>query len=166
MFDLAFFANDKALATLALRTCTKCGQTKPAASFGLRHDSGKPKGECRECTNVYARKWKSDTDYYRKGFRPTALRRYGLTTESYDAMFDAQNGKCAICGQHEQVSRAGKAIKLAVDHDHVTGKVRALLCGHCNRTIGLLQENQETLTKMAEYLRLHSASHKLHSKEA
>ena len=60
---------------------------------------------------------------------------YGITIEQYDAMVVAQNGCCAICGQEPQFAiRQWK--KLHVDHCHETGKVRALLCVHCNHGLG------------------------------
>ena len=60
-------------------------------------------------------------------------RTFGLTVEEYDAMLDAQHGVCAICGKLPQKKR------LAVDHNHTTGKVRGLLCPSCNRTLGYFE---------------------------
>lgn len=135
------------------RTCTKCERPKLIESFGARSDTGRLKGWCNECNNTYAREWKAKTAYYRNGWRPTALKKYGLTPESYDALVAAQDGLCAICGRSERSKRTGEVIKLSIDHDHETGKVRGLLCGSCNRALGLLQENPVTLERMAEYLR-------------
>ncbi|MGQ5576747.1 endonuclease VII domain-containing protein [Streptomyces sp. ECR3.8] len=56
--------------------------------------------------------------------------RYGITIEQYEQMLASQRGGCAICGSFP----GGK--RLAVDHCHVTGRVRALLCPQCNRSIG------------------------------
>ncbi len=55
--------------------------------------------------------------------------RYGLTQAEYQALRKKQGGKCSICGK--------KQWKLRVDHDHKTGKVRGLLCEHCNKMLGL-----------------------------
>jgi hypothetical protein len=74
---------------------------------------------------------------------------YGITLEQYDEMRLSQNNTCAICGKEEQLKY------LAVDHDHVTGKVRALLCQKCNRAIGELQDDPELVRKAADYLERH-----------
>jgi hypothetical protein len=56
---------------------------------------------------------------------------YGITPEQYDEMLSAQGGTCAICAAPPRPSR-----RLAVDHDHQTGKIRGLLCGLCNVSLG------------------------------
>jgi hypothetical protein len=76
------------------------------------------------------------------------LKTFGLTLEKWQAMHDAQAGVCAICGGKE---RRGHA--LSVDHCHQTNKVRGLLCGDCNRGLGLFRDNPEALVRAAEYLR-------------
>jgi len=58
---------------------------------------------------------------------------YGITIEDYDAMLAAQGGGCAICHTPPRSKR------LHVDHDHADGRVRGLLCYHCNRTIGHIE---------------------------
>lgn len=55
---------------------------------------------------------------------------YGLTGAGYADLLARQGGRCAIC----QVAN-GKARRLAVDHDHATGRVRGLLCGRCNHEL-------------------------------
>jgi hypothetical protein len=71
---------------------------------------------------------------------------YGLTEACYAAMLEAQNGVCAICGQAERGRR------LAVDHCHTTGKVRALLCGFCNPSLGLMGDDSARLRAAADYI--------------
>lgn len=69
----------------------------------------------------------------------------------YEGMMAAQGGKCVCC--LEPLSRGiGKS---AVDHDHITGKVRALLCGHCNRALGYVKENFDTALRLARYIQEH-----------
>jgi hypothetical protein len=84
--------------------------------------------------------------------RRSILKRYGLTIDQYDQMLAEQNGLCAIC--HE---RKGSLIsdRMAVDHDHKTGKVRALLCGQCNTLIGHIDDNIEWLESAIDYLKRH-----------
>lgn len=52
--------------------------------------------------------------------------------------------------------QTGKRINLAIDHDHMTGKVRALLCGDCNAGLGLFRDNVELLNLAKEYLERHT----------
>jgi hypothetical protein len=74
-------------------------------------------------------------------------KRYGITLDDYDAMFKKQKGLCMLCGKPEKNKR-----HLHVDHDHVTGKVRGLLCGVCNRALYWL-ENSEWREKAEQYLK-------------
>lgn len=71
------------------------------------------------------------------------LKQYGLTLEDERGMFRRQGGLCAICR-----ARPAKA----VDHDHATGRVRGLLCGPCNRGLGLFHDQKEVLRRALEYL--------------
>jgi len=77
-------------------------------------------------------------------------RKYGMTQDDWDAMYKAQNGVCAIC---KVPGRVGKHGKLAVDHCHVTGRVRGLLCTPCNISIGILGETPEQWEIVSKYLR-------------
>jgi hypothetical protein len=85
---------------------------------------------------------------------PTLSRRYKLkqeydiTLEQFDAMREAQGGKCAIC--EEPFSKTPH-----VDHCHATGKVRALLCGGCNVGLGRFRDNPEHMEAAAQYVRAH-----------
>jgi hypothetical protein len=83
---------------------------------------------------------------------------YGITADDYRAMLEAQGGHCAICPAtvgREAASNRKAPDRLHVDHDHVTGKVRALLCGRCNLVIGEVDEDIERLRRMADYLERH-----------
>lgn len=75
--------------------------------------------------------------------------RYGLTVDQYDAMLEAQGGLCALCDSPPQVRR------LSVDHDHLTGAVRGLLCGRCNLALAFF-EDQDLFDAATDYLRRHS----------
>ena len=72
------------------------------------------------------------------------LRRYGLSQEEYDAMCEAQEHRCAICKQQEE---------LVVDHCHKTGEIRGLPCDSCNKGLGFFRDNPELLAAAIEYLR-------------
>lgn len=72
---------------------------------------------------------------------------YGITPEEWDRMYEEQDGVCAICLQAETQNR-----RMAVDHCHVTGKVRGLLCQACNTGIGKLGDCPDRLRRAAQYL--------------
>ncbi len=74
--------------------------------------------------------------------------KYGITLDDYNEMFIKQDGKCAVCGNHQSEIKTA----LAVDHCHSTGKVRGLLCGNCNRGIGMLKNDIENLRCAILYL--------------
>ena len=69
---------------------------------------------------------------------------YGLTLEQFDLLSKSQNYECRICN---------RKIKLCVDHDHKTGKVRGLLCSRCNRCIGQFEENVIFLKNAIKYIK-------------
>lgn len=73
---------------------------------------------------------------------------FGLTVEQFQALNDAQGGRCAICG----VVPSGRFKRLSVDHDHRTGRFRGLLCWWCNRGIGFLQDDPEKMRGAIAYL--------------
>lgn len=84
------------------------------------------------------------TGRYREGQRNGSIRRkYGLTPEQYADLLERQGGTCAICP---------RTTPLHVDHDHDTGAVRGILCGPCNRGVGLLGDDPNTLRAAAHYL--------------
>lgn len=89
-----------------------------------------------------------------KGSRLKAA--YGISAEDYEVMAEMQGFACAVCEQmDERVSEKGTEHLLSVDHDHDTGRVRALLCHRCNTAIGLLRDDPNLVDRVAEYLRLH-----------
>jgi hypothetical protein len=85
-------------------------------------------------------------------------RRYGITIDRYNEMLREQGGGCAICGKAESTEIRGKVVSLAVDHDHATGAVRALLCSACNTAIGLFNDDITLLAKAQAYVIQYSQS--------
>lgn len=75
------------------------------------------------------------------------LKKYGISPEQFEEMLVAQGGVCAGCRKTCTVFS-----RLSVDHDHDTGKVRGLLCSACNRAVGGLKHDPETLLRLAAYL--------------
>lgn len=74
---------------------------------------------------------------------------YGITIEDYNRMLVVQEGKCATCLRSFGDQKGRKA---CVDHNHVTGKVRGLLCFNCNTVLGKVYDETKTLARMIEYL--------------
>lgn len=70
------------------------------------------------------------------------------TYEEYVARIEKQGNKCAICKLPERI----KGISLSIDHCHETGRVRGLLCGRCNRGIGMFKDNVKALRAAIIYL--------------
>jgi hypothetical protein len=86
--------------------------------------------------------------------RNAALKRlYGLTLEDYERLLAAQGGVCAIC-ESPPGANGGPGTRrfLAIDHNHATGKIRGLLCHHCNVAIGYLHEDLKLFDKARAYL--------------
>ena len=79
---------------------------------------------------------------YRQAYRLKT--RFGLTTEEFSAMILKQNNKCKICECEMDTPQ--------VDHNHSTGKIRALLCRSCNTSLGLLKEDPKVLYSMISYI--------------
>lgn len=99
----------------------------------------------RERVNETSRRYVANN---RGRIRANAIRRqYGLTVEEYETRIAAG---CAICGNHGP--------KMAMDHDHGTGKTRDALCSHCNMSLGLMRDNPELLRAAAAYLETHHAA--------
>lgn len=84
-----------------------------------------------------------------------ALAQYGLTPEAYARQFEAQGGLCAICLRPETLTRGGRPLRLAVDHDHTTDATRELLCSACNRALGYMGDDPSRLRAAADYLERH-----------
>ncbi len=76
---------------------------------------------------------------------------YGLTLDQYKEMLCAQGFRCAICRKSHKVFKK----KLAVDHNHRTGKIRGLLCHHCNSALGNFKDHVLYLQSAVKYLDQH-----------
>ena len=79
-------------------------------------------------------------------------RDFRLTLEEYEELLQEQHGRCAACGEGETRLKHGKVQNLCVDHDHVTGFVRGLLCDSCNLILGRAKDSPERLRRLAAYL--------------
>lgn len=99
----------------------------------------------RQKWSEYGTRWREENP---EKWRDRELRRtYGITLDEYKELLEAQHGACAICGDP---CPSGK--KLAVDHDHETGRVRGLLCILHNQGIGQFRDDPDLLLEGAKYL--------------
>lgn len=138
-------------------TCEKCGTDT------VRHSTiaGGRFKFCLECTKKAEterrlRKQESAKAHPLRGNRQRArnlMVNYGLTIEQADAMVAAQGNLCAICGEPPKPDGVRSASRLHIDHDHESGRVRGLLCNHCNRGIGAFRDRPELLELAILYLR-------------
>jgi hypothetical protein len=102
----------------------------------------------RESANQSTKKWRrANPEKVKQSTFESQLRKYRLTASQYDALYGQQGGVCRICGG----TNNGK--RLAVDHCHETGEVRALLCGGCNFAVGWAERRETSaLDSLREYV--------------
>lgn len=138
--------------------CNGCGETKRPDEMS-KSGNGKTCKTCRNATNkawrdregvreraaASNRRWRDRNPHMRR--KQNMARYYGITPEDYAGMLDRQGGVCAVC---MEVCTSGR--RLAVDHDHATGKVRGLLCTRCNVLIGMGRDSAELIYRAARYL--------------
>ena len=168
------------------KTCRSCGAIKPLHNFPVaRHHGDGRDSYCKACKNAQNRAYRSahreemnarrsahyhaDPECQRKRkeyqwsvypkLRDKKLARkrelaYGLPLDGYNALVARQNGRCAIC-RSQTPGRDDRHWQ--VDHDHVTGKVRGLLCVPCNLLLGCCKDSPELLASAIVYLRKSSS---------
>ena len=134
---------------MARRICNKCGKEKDIIDFYIDKRNNRPRAMCKRCSNKASNKSRiirgtTDKD------RDTRFKRvFGISIDEYNEMLRNQDYKCAICGRTESENKK----RLAVDHCHTTGKVRKLLCHHCNCALGMVKDDKEILISMLSYLK-------------
>jgi hypothetical protein len=145
-----------------MRVCTRCQKTKNPECFGVKNAAKSGLlSACKECIKFYntahykrnklkinarSKAWHEANPHVSSIWkrRYKLKKNYGLSLENFDAMKNKQNGLCAISG-------CGRLCN-TVDHCHKTGRVRGLLCGSCNRALGLLGESIERIEGLKKYL--------------
>lgn len=116
-------------------------------------------GKCEACYAAgYFRKNRKKYQNWKREYRSKNPKRtldeylkyeYGISSEQWEALLKKQNNSCAICGGPPTAPKH----RLTVDHDHATGRVRGLLCGHCNKGLGSFMDKIENLEKAVGYLK-------------
>lgn len=118
---------------LIAKQCNKCRLLKDASQFYPWPSSDGFTGSCKNCSEYRT----SDRKHYLK-------KKYNITPKEYETLYTKQKSQCALCERKFQ--------RLAIDHDHQTGKIRGLLCIACNTGIGKLGDTIPALEKAIKYL--------------
>jgi len=143
------------------RKCRVCSLLKPYSE--MVKNKGFSCGVdtiCLECSRERVKLWRKENPEKRakqmkkEAGKPYTINKhlrskYGITHIEYNEMFIAQKGCCTICGLHQ----SNFTRRLSVDHCHTTGKIRALLCSHCNSMIGYAKDDTNILNSAIEYLK-------------
>ena len=123
--------------------CKNCGKEFSELVIRIRQGGGK---FCsNNCYKEYRRKNAKDPKELNKLYQKKT--KYNLDPKSYKELFIKQDNKCAICG-----CEFSNTVKGFVDHDHVSGRVRGLLCSKCNSLLGFAKDNIDILNKAIKYL--------------
>lgn len=117
-----------------LKRCSSCKEIKSKGEFRKHKSYYAPK--CRKCEKD-------------KVFEYNINKNYNISLDEYNNMLKNQNYKCMICKSDNGNRR------LCVDHNHVNGEVRALLCDHCNTGLNKFKENINLLELAIKYLKLY-----------
>ncbi len=139
-----------------LKKCARpdCARLQPLSAF---HKNKQKKDGlnpyCRECVRKLHKGYRDANPEAtalksRKGYLKLF---YGITLEQYEEMLALQNESCAICGTHHTFFEKS----LHVDHCHLTGKIRQLLCNNCNHVIGKARDDIRILKNAIQYLTKH-----------
>lgn len=131
--------------------CAKCKRAY-SSKYSKEHPQGRVKRELKyqsthsEQVRVRARRWRNNAG--KNSVRQSKLKyRYGINLEQFDKLLLESCGRCAVCNDVFENGR-----EPFVDHNHMTGQVRELLCHECNMALGLLRESPEKCEAMARYL--------------
>jgi hypothetical protein len=134
------------------KLCKKCNTTKDVINF---HKNKSTKDGlsiwCKDCNINYEHS--QDRTEYKKEYN---IKSYGITLEKYNLMLIAQNNRCIGCNR--VFNNDKRFTKPNIDHDHITNKVRGLLCGKCNTILGYADDNITVLYNLIKYLEKHDGN--------
>jgi Recombination endonuclease VII len=142
-----------------VKRCGSCKLELPEADFTLDSRSkDRLKPDCKNCRSNYMKIRRSrNPDKLRVQSREWARNnpnkvldshyraKYNISLDEFNKMCHDQGGKCSLC---DKIPKG----KLVVDHDHVTSKIRGLLCRSCNGALGVLGDNVSKISKVIQYL--------------
>lgn len=151
--------------------CNKCNKILPTTEYY------KGRKTCKKCHSKRMKDYRNKTDYNKKYYeenkekdkirclenyyknkdnpekklkwRENQLKvKYNITLQDWNDMYESQGFKCAICETEEPMGNG----LFHVDHCHSTGKIRGLLCHHCNSALGQFRDSIKILEKAIKYL--------------
>ena len=128
-----------------VKVCTKCNESKPHTDFyksGERNGKQRTKSYCKVCAI------KINKHYVEQNPYNWITKRYNVSLEIAKDLYMRSMKTCDICG----VEWNGTKERLCIDHDHATGKVRGVLCKHCNHILGHSRDSVTILKSAVEYL--------------
>ena len=160
-----------------MKKCARCNELKDIEQFSKNNQQKDGRHVyCKSCVKVYSSNFyiknreeiiereklrraadpEGRKEYnldYRKRFAieirdARRLKKYGITAEDWDILFERQGKVCAICRTQDPEKRGWQT-----DHDHKTKKVRGILCNSCNNGLGRFKDNSEALIRASQYLR-------------
>lgn len=140
---------------MILYLCNKCFKHKPSTDF---YKNAKAKygfsRTCKNCDNIRRNQHIKDNPriYEKHSLKSQLKHRFNITPEVYYNLLTKQNSLCAICNKPETRPFNNKIRRLAIDHCHITGTIRGLLCANCNTAIGLFKDDKALLLAAIEYL--------------
>ena len=142
-------------ARLMSKACRNCREVKPLTDFHKHPRTRDGRGSwCKECAHKRTATERKNPEARAKwllySWRSMLRERYGINEQQYLAILASQDGGCALCGAEKAAE--GQHRRLHVDHCHVTGMVRGLLCSNCNNGIGRFKDDPGLLRAAAEYL--------------
>jgi len=158
--DTEKLVKNKKLSRGVERLCNKCAykRNKPAHdNYRKNHKEERDaygrvyKESHKEEISISNKVLKQNTKYHQlpEYIDVTLRRRYNISLDDYNKLLASQDFSCAICRTHVSELRR----RLSVDHNHVTGKVRGLLCDQCNLLLGKACDNIDLLYKVIEYIK-------------
>lgn len=112
--------------------------------------------ECKARAHTYYHANREEIASQRRARRPARreeassyrrLKKYGLSELGFRALIDKQGGACALCRENNWGCRGPQ-----VDHDHITGQVRGILCQRCNLVLGAIKDDPNIARAIVGYL--------------
>ena len=134
---------------MKFKKCNRCEEIKSISNFyvNLNMRDGHS-NMCKQCSTAKQKQLNASKEK-KLLFKENNLKRnYDLTQEEYNKILLEQGNKCIICGKDQSESQKA----FAVDHNHITGRVRGILCSWCNTGIGLFKDDPKTLYRAIQYL--------------